>query len=201
MWRLAVTSEVIRRYVRWIATALMLLGVGLLATAATIVVEASRFQREQARALAAARASEPVSHSPAPALVPGAPLGVLEIPRLGLSVVVVSGDDDSTLSRAVGHLPDTPAPWEDGNSALAAHRDTYFRPLEHIRPGDTIHVTTLQGELRYVVRETMIVEPTDLWVLDPTETPALTLITCYPFQFIGHAPQRFIVRAERIERT
>ena len=136
-------------------------------------------------------AFEPVSR--------GEPIGVLNIPRLGVSAVVAEGDDAGTLKVGIGHLPDTPMPWRDGNSALAAHRDTFFRPLKDVRVGDELYLTTPgHRELRYLVRETMVVRPDDLWVLDPTRVPTLTLITCYPFYFVGDAPQRFVVRAERV---
>ena len=127
----------------------------------------------------------------------GSLIGSLDIPRLGLSAVIAEGDDDATLKVAIGHLPDTPLPWHDGNSALAGHRDTFFRPLQHIRVGDELRVSTARGDFRYQVRETMVVGPNDVWVLDPTDRPMLTLITCYPFSYVGKAPRRFIVRAER----
>ena len=127
----------------------------------------------------------------------GTPIGRLEIPRLGLSSVVIEGDGVAALLVGVGHLADTPLPWQGGNSALAAHRDTFFRPLAGIRPKDVIRFSTADAELEYVVTETMIVEPTDVEVLDPTMTATLTLITCYPFDYVGPAPNRFIVRAER----
>lgn len=128
----------------------------------------------------------------------GEPIGTLQILRVGLSGVVVEGDDDSVLDRAIGHLPDTPLPWHDGNSALAAHRDALFRPLRDVRAGDVLRLETPHGDFDYRVRETFIVKPEDLWVLDATDRPMLTLISCYPFDFIGHAPDRFIVRADRI---
>lgn len=125
-------------------------------------------------------------------------IGLLEIPRLRLSTAVVEGDDSDALRGAAGHLPDTPRPWEAGNSAIAAHRDGIFRPLRHIRVGDELRVQTPRGEFRYKVRNTRIVLPTDLSVLEQTTTQTLTLITCYPFNFIGSAPKRFIVHADRI---
>jgi len=134
-----------------------------------------------------------------PRLEAGAPLGTLEIPRLNLATVVFEGEDEPTLAKGVGHLWDTSLPWQGGNTALAAHRDSFFRPLEHIRIGDAMRLVTPQGNYDYVVRETFVVDPTDLWVLDPTPQPTLTLITCYPFNYIGPAPRRFIVRAERIQ--
>jgi len=125
-------------------------------------------------------------------------IGRLEIPRLGLSVIVMPGDDETTLSRAVGHLPDTPLPWASGNAALAGHRETFFRPLEEVQVGDAIYFDTPLGRLQYRVQRAFVVEPADVWVLDPTTEPTLTLITCYPFQYIGPAPKRFVVQARRV---
>jgi sortase A len=103
------------------------------------------------------------------------------------------------LNVAVGHLSDTALPWEPGNSAFAAHRDTFFRPLKDIKAGDLVRVATPRGLFEYRVRQTTIVNPEDVWVLNATDQQVLTLITCYPFSYIGHAPQRFVVRAERID--
>jgi sortase A len=127
-------------------------------------------------------------------------VGLLEIPRLGLSTPVVEGDDSDALRGAAGHLPDTPRPWEPGNSAIAAHRDGIFRPLRNIRAGDELRMRTPRGAFRYQVTSTHIVAPTDLSVLQARDAQMLTLITCYPFNYVGSAPKRFIVHAERIER-
>jgi len=127
----------------------------------------------------------------------GKPIGSIEIPRLRLSSVVLEGDDAAALLLGVGHLSDTPLPWHDGNTVLAAHRDTFFRPLAHIRKGDVIRFSTADAALEYVVKELKVVEPTAVEVLEPTSAATLTLITCFPFDYIGPAPQRFIVRAER----
>ena len=133
-------------------------------------------------------------------LATGATVGTLTIPRLGLTEIVAEGDVDATLDVAIGHLPDTPLPWLDGNSAVAAHRDTHFRPLKDIRVGDEIQLATPHGVFIYTVRETLIVKPEDVWVLDPKGGRELTLITCYPFAYIGHAPKRFIVKADAVLR-
>jgi sortase A len=125
------------------------------------------------------------------------PIGRLEIPRIGLSVIVAEGDDEKTLKVAVGHLPDTPLPWQEGNTALAGHRDTFFRPLRRIRAGDRIDLATRHGTFRYRVTRLNIVNPDELWVLDASVGAALTLITCFPFDFVGSAPRRFVVHAER----
>ncbi len=138
----------------------------------------------------------PGAPAPAPvAFEAGTPIGTIDIPRLGLTSVVLEGDQASTLLLGVGHLPDTPLPWVSGNSVLAAHRDTFFRSLGRIRPNDVIRFRTADAELEYRVADTKIVEPTDLAVLAPTTSSTLTLITCYPFRYIGPAPKRFVVRA------
>jgi sortase A len=131
-------------------------------------------------------------------LTTGTVIGTLEIRRLGFSGMVAEGDDDATLRVAIGHLPDTPLPWNAGNSALAGHRDGEFRPLRGLQIGDEVQLTTDRGTFRYRIRATKIVAPEDLSVLAPTSGRTLTLITCYPFVYIGHAPQRFIVIADAV---
>lgn len=125
-------------------------------------------------------------------------IGELEIPRLHLSAPVKAGDDDAVLDYSVGYLTDTPLPWMPGNSAFAAHRDRLFRRIEHIRAGDAITLSTTHGALNYRVVKTLIVNPKDVWVLKPLPHVNLTLITCYPFSYVGHAPHRFIVQAEKL---
>ena len=125
-------------------------------------------------------------------------IGRLEIPRVNLSVMVVNGDDEATLGVAAGHLPDTPLPWELGNSAVAGHRDSFFRPLSKIRLHDEMTLTTPHGEFHYAVSSVRIVEPNDLSVLAQNGRSSLTLVTCYPFSYVGRAPKRFIVRADHV---
>jgi sortase A len=158
-------------------------------------VEARRFQSEQTAAFErAARAEIAPARMRAGGLV-----GMLDVPRLKLSTPVIEGDDDRTLKRAVGHLPDTPMPWEAGNAAMAGHRDGLFRPLKDVKVGDEIRFRTTRDEIRYRVTATSIVMPDDLSVLAPRPSGAsLTLITCYPFSYVGSAPKRFIVHAERL---
>jgi sortase A len=124
-----------------------------------------------------------------------APLAVLRIPKIRLEVPVLAGTDDTTLDRGVGHIEDTARPGTDGNSGIAGHRDGFFRGLKDIAPGDVIELETLQGKDVYHVERTWVVDPEDVSVLDPTPARALTLVTCYPFYYVGAAPQRFIVRA------
>ncbi len=166
---------------------------------AAVTLGMTAYDRRQYEATLRSLRLTPGDGRVAPAsLAVGEPIGTLQILRVGLSGIVVEGDDDSVLDRAIGHLPDTPLPWHSGNSALAAHRDALFRPLRDVRSGDVLRLETPHGDFDYRVRETLIVKPEDLWVLDATAVPMLTLISCYPFDFIGHAPERFIVRAERI---
>lgn len=125
------------------------------------------------------------------------PLAVLRVPRIGLEVPVLDGTDDLTLNRAVGRIAGTARPGEPGNLGIAGHRDGFFRGLKDIGPGDAISLETLSGPEDYVVESIRIVTPTDVWVLDPTPAAVLTLVTCYPFYFVGDAPQRYVVRAVR----
>src|SRR6185503_10765300 len=106
--------------------------------------------------------------------------------------------DDRTLDRAVGYIEGTAQPGTDGNLGIAGHRDGFFRGLKDITAGDAIELDTIQGTDVYRVERTWVVGPEEVSVLDPTSERALTLVTCYPFYFIGSAPQRFIVRAVRI---
>ncbi|HZT78475.1 MAG TPA: class D sortase [Vicinamibacterales bacterium] len=128
----------------------------------------------------------------------GSVLAKLIAPDLGLSATVLEGSDDATLARGAGHIEDTPLPGEPGNVGIAGHRDTIFRALRRVKVGDEFDLKTADGLYRYRVNRTLIVKPEDVYVLDPTPQPTLTLVTCWPFQFIGHAPKRFIVQAQRI---
>jgi len=186
-----------RRRWLWIERALIGTGVACFVWCGVVSVQATRYQSQQRAALEQLDLTEHPDVNPPSVLPPGSLIGSLDIPRLGLSAVIAESDEDATLRVAIGHLSDTPLPWHDGNSALAGHRDTFFRPLQQIRVGDELHVSTLHGNFRHQVRETMVVGPNDVWVLDPTDRPTLTLITCYPFDYVGKAPRRFIVRAER----
>ena len=170
---------------------------GLAAVDAAYTEQEARVAIEHA--LDRAEATAPDRAEPPAELTMGSNLiGMLEIRRLGLSAPVVEGDDSKALKGAAGHLPDTPRPWEKGNSAIAAHRDTLFRPLRNIRIGDELRMQTPHGEMLYRVKDTHIVLPSDLSVLETTSKDMLTLITCYPFYYVGSAPKRFVVHAERV---
>ena len=178
----------------WLEWTLLGVGIGCVETFGLASLDAYRFERSQAAAFERSAATPDRTVRPPP----GSLVGLLSVPRLGLSTAVVEGDDSKSLSLSAGHLPDTPWPWQPGNSAIAAHRDGRFRALRNIKVGDDVRLRTSRGELRYRVRELSIVAPDDLTVLAPREKSSLTLITCYPFTYIGNAPKRFIVRAERL---
>ena len=169
--------------------------------------EIERFSALQAAALADAAATDQSLWSPervkawreSQSRTARAPLALLRIPGIGLEVAVLEGTDDWTLNRAVGHIEDTARPGAHGNAGIAGHRDGFFRGLKDIRTGDGIELETVSGVERYRVERTWVVDPEDVSVLDPTDVPSITLVTCYPFYFVGSAPQRFIVRAVRTE--
>jgi sortase A len=128
----------------------------------------------------------------------GSWLARLEAPSVRLEATVLEGSDDRTLRRAAGHIEYTPPPGMPGNVGIAGHRDTTFRALRGVKVGDPLLLTTADRTYEYRVSRTWIVEPADVAVLDPSERPALTLVTCYPFNFIGSAPKRYIVRADLV---
>lgn len=176
----------------WLEWLLLGIGLGCLGVYAYETVEARRFQAERA----AEFAEKAMTYAPVTVRAGGL-VGMLDVPRLNLTTPVIEGDDDKTLKRAVGHLPDTPLPWEAGNSALAGHRDGLFRPLKDIKVGDEIRFRTSREEIRYRVTDTSIVTPDDVSVLEQGDGRELTLVTCYPFYYVGNAPKRFIVHASR----
>jgi len=163
-------------------------------------VAAAREQAALAGELERSRATlQPSSpHAARTALAPRALVGRIEVPRLKLSAMVREGVDTRTLRGSAGHVPGSALPGEPGNAAFAAHRDTFFRPLEGVRKGDQIAVTTPAGEFRYVVSGTRVVDPSDVAVLRSSNDARLTLVTCYPFDYVGSAPQRFIVTAKLV---
>jgi sortase A len=197
-----------RRHLRWLERLLLVIGIVALGYYAYVSAEAALYQALEDRELDAILASAPAAApDPRATILParmpvhkrpaqGASIGRIEIPRLGVSAIIRAGSDARTLRLAVGYIPGTALPGERGNTGLAAHRDTFFRRLRDIRTDDEIRIVTKEGTYRYEVDNTRIVQPKDVWVLNPTPEPALTLVTCYPFNYIGSAPERFIVRAE-----
>ena len=175
----------------WLRRALFLIGFVALSYSVGSVIDAELYQRQLRHAFEQQRQRPSKSvqsgHEPF--------IENIEIPKIGLSVMIADGIDDTTLRRAVGHVPGTAFPGQMGNAALAAHRDTFFRNLGSVAKGDEIIVNTHRGTFHYVVKSTEIVRPNAVRVLRATPSPELTLITCYPFYFIGPSPKRFIVHA------
>ncbi len=168
---------------------------GLLALgyAAYVVVDAHAYQAyEQTKFETETPAEAPKL------LIEGGVIGEIEVPRLRLKAIVVQGDSHTILRRAVGHIPETALPGNPGNVAIAGHRDTFFRPLRNIRMGDAITLKTTAGAFQYVVESTQVVPASDVTVLNASNGRTLTLITCFPFDYVGPAPNRFVVRAREL---
>jgi sortase A len=188
---------------KWLERMLFVVALSCLGSYGYAVIEAQLYQSFENRELDAILRSAPArADASLTSTVPqhrepsaGSTIGRIEIPRLGVSSIVSAGTDARTLRLAVGHIRGTALPGERGNVGLAGHRDTFFRRLRNIRRDDAIRVVTPSGTFTYRVEGTTIVEPSDVWVVGPTREASLTLVTCYPFTYIGSAPQRFIVRA------
>ena len=127
----------------------------------------------------------------------GSAIGRIEISRIGVAAIIVEGTSGRSLRRAVGHIPGTALPGEAGDVAIAGHRDTFFRPLRNVQLNDEIVLTTPSGMYRYSVDSMQIVAADDTEALRDSGEATLTLVTCYPFYFVGPAPKRFIVHAHR----
>jgi sortase A len=209
-------------WIRWCRRFFFVLGILALGYVAFALIDARLYQADQSRQFqrelnglkASVVSQEPlhaasVSQAPvkeslmraAPIDVDGirrASLGRIEISTIGLSAMIMEGTDARTLRHAVGHIPGTPLPGQPGNVAITGHRDTFFRPLRNIRKNDEIRLTTLSGSYRYGVDSIKVVAPEATEVLNSSEDAILTLVTCYPFYYVGPAPKRFVVRAHRI---
>jgi sortase A len=193
------------RFLRWSRDALLVAGVLALGYSGYVLLDMKLYQAFQARRfqqrlesvrppIASAERVRELAIPP----TPGGALGRIEIARIGIAAMILEGTDEQTLRRAVGHFPGTPLPGHQGNVAIAGHRDTFFRALRNVQPDDEIRLTTLDGSYRYLVDSTQLVAPEDMQVLDNSGDAILTLVTCYPFYFVGPAPKRFIVRAHKI---
>jgi sortase A len=191
--KLVVTYKSLRWILRWAQYAFFAFGVAMLGYCGFVLGDGWMFQNRERRhfeQLLQDRSSQQTAT--------GGLIGRIEIPRLGVSAMVMEGTSDTTLRRAVGHIEGTALPGQPGNAGFSGHRDTFFRPLRNIQKNDIITLTTLLAEFRYRVVSTRIVSPSDVAVLAPSGDEVLTLVTCYPFYFIGPAPNRFIVRAQRV---
>ncbi len=207
--RLVVAREPLWQMLTWVRRALFACAVVLLGYCGFALADAWNFQRSESRDLdrllhveSPASVSGPQTASStffkvAPAAAMDGMIGRIEIPRLLLSAIVVEGIDKTALRRAVEHIPGTALPGQPGNVGLAGHRDTFFRPLKDLRIKDEIQFSTLKGNFKYEVESLRVVEPNDVGVLAPSGENVLTLVTCYPFYYIGPAPKRFVVRARQ----
>jgi sortase A len=208
--RLGLNQQSLRRTQRWTQRGLFAVAVSMLAYCGFVLMDTWTFQKGEGRQLERlltgaqnGKGGAPRRASPTPAKtsalgVTDDLIGRIEIPRLGVTAIVIEGTSTSVLRRAVGHIPGTGLPGQRGNIGISGHRDTFFRPLRNIQQNDIITLTTPLGEYRYRVVSTKVVGPRDVAVLDPSGNEILTLVTCYPFYLVGAAPHRFIVRAERV---
>ena len=185
-----------RRWLIWLGSALIVGGAAVLAWYWWTLHERAVAQRRAKEWLI--RAMEIDHTSSPPSVRRGDVIGELEIPRLQMSVMVFEGDDAGILRQGAGHIPGTALRPGSGNIGIAAHRDTYFRPLRVVHANDVIALKTPAGTSRYAVTETKIVRPSDVGVLARAPGRDLTLVTCYPFYYVGNAPERFIVHARKI---
>jgi len=194
---------------RWLQRGFLLLGLLLLAAWSQTAHESHSFQSAESVKLEMALGYVASSPDRAPLVASsafdssrlrelGPVLGRIEISRLHMSAIIAEGVDQKTLGRAIGHISWSALPGSPGNCALAGHRDTFLRGLAGVRVDDCIQIVTLGGTYTYEVVWTEVLDPRRIEVLDSTATRSLTLVTCYPFDFVGHAPQRFVVRAKQV---
>jgi sortase A len=192
---------------RWSRNAFLVVGVLILGYCGFVLLDTKLYQANETRdfqqqrkdfkpAIASVGSVHEVAFHP----LVGKPLGEIELTRVGVTAMILEGTDDRTLRRAVGHIPGTAVPGEHGNVAIAGHRDSFFRALRNVRQDDEITLMTLQGSYHYRVDSIKVVGPEDTQVLDNSGGDILTLVTCFPFYFVGPAPRRFIVRAQRTSR-
>jgi len=177
-----------RAVIRRAGAIAIVIGIAMLSYVAGVLLEAR----------AHSHSFRPGTSAAAPRLVDGAAIGEVRIERIGMHAVISQGESDAVLRLGAGHLADTPWPGQPGNVVIAGHRDTVFRPLRNVRPGDLVDVTTETTVAHYQVVSARVVSPADLSVLQPSKENTLTLITCYPFSFVGRAPERFVVRATEV---
>jgi sortase A len=200
--KLVVSKRPLGRILKWAQRALLACAVLLLGYCGFAVVDAWTFQQRESRDLDRLLGDQGSASEGKPKGAPAAAwdglIGRLEIPRLGIAAVVVEGIDKTTLRRAAGHIPGTALPGQAGNIGVAGHRDTFFRGLKDLRTNDEIHFSTPAGEFTYEVESLKVVKPSNIGVLAPTHENVLTLVTCYPFFYVGASPKRFIVRARQV---
>ena len=197
-----ILPTLINPILRWSRNILLIIGLLALSYVGYALLDARLYQDEQARRFERELKETKLTRAESSgiAVSEGSPLGRIEISAVGMTTMILEGTEEETLRRAVGHIRGTPLPGQRGNVALAGHRDTFFRRLRDIRVNDEITLTTLSGAYHYRVDSSKVVEPEETEVLKDDGADTLTLVTCYPFNFVGSAPERFIVRARRIHR-
>jgi len=189
-----------QRFIRWTRRILLISGFLALTYVAITLIGASIYQKNAELILEKQIHVEEQHESGHPATLTindGDVLGHIEIPRIGVSVAVLQGTTSRTLRLGVGHIKGTAFPGEPGNIGIAGHRDTFFRALKDIRRDDEIQLETATGIAKYEVDWIQITSPSDVGILSPTAESSLTLVTCYPFYYIGASPKRYIVHARR----
>jgi sortase A len=208
--RFVVQKAPLRRMLKWGQRGFFACAILLLGYCGFALVDAWIFQRRESRELdrllrdrqVASQGTPQPGTSTAPKSAPAVAIdgliGRIEIPRLLVSAVVVEGVDRITLRRAVGHIPGTALPGHPGNVGLAGHRDTFFRSLKDVKIKDEVQFSTLAGNFNYEVESVRVVDPENVGVLAPSGHNVLTLVTCYPFYYVGPAPKRWIVRARQV---
>lgn len=188
-------------WISWLHAGLKATGLALVGLSLVAYLDIWTYQAVSGLQLFAGASSAKVQGDSGFPYAPGQPMGWLQIPRLGVSAIVAQGDDTRTLMRAIGHIPGTALPGEGGNVGLAGHRDTFFRGLGAVEPLDTIRLVMPGRTFAYRVVDVGVVKPSQVEVLDPTPEPSLTLVTCYPFEYVGPAPYRYVVRAQEVDET
>jgi sortase A len=198
-WRMLLPVQT-NSFLRWSRNVFLIIGSFALSYTGYVLLDARLYQADRTLQFEQALKGTNLARTGSPGIAgrEGSLLGRIEISQIGLTAMILEGTNEGTLQRAVGHVQGTPLPGQRGNVALAGHRDTIFRGLRKIRPNDEITLTTLSGSYRYRVDSTRVVSPEDVEVLDAASDDILTLVTCYPFSFVGSAPKRFIVRAHGI---
>ena len=200
----------LRRLLKWVQRAFFAGGILMLGYCGFVLLDLAFFQHREKQRLESALNERPeTGNAPSQAATtsalkaasfagPDGLIGRIDIARLGISVMVIEGTGKRALRRAAGHIKGTALPGELGNVGISGHRDTFFRPLRNVQLNDIVTLTTPNGEYRYRVESTKVVKPSDVSVLNSDGSEILTLVTCYPFYFVGAAPDRFIVRSQRI---
>jgi sortase A len=188
-------------FLRWLERTLLAVGLASGIWSGAVLLEAHFVSKMPIPDPPKVTATSAGTTTPMPAPVIGSWVARLDAPSVRLSATVLEGSDDGTLARGAGHIEGTPLPGPAGNVGIAGHRDTTFRAVRDLRIGDPLELTTADRIYRYLITKTLIVAPEDVYVLDPADRPMLTLVTCYPFTYIGHAPQRFIVQAVLIDQA